>query len=136
MIAKDITVKGVVAFFEKEYHDVLSKLDELYEATKNLQFEGKVFSRKNIKTIEKITKYLKTKLVQHVTLDEKIIFPFLEVHIPKLEPVLHLLRAERNEFETNLEIFESLFQKLKERRDRLNMKLQSVGKPKLKTSTS
>ena len=117
MITKVISVKRMVAFFEKEYHDVLGRLDELYEATKNLQFEGKVSSGKNIKVIERVIDYLKKKLFLHIALDEKIIFPFLEAHIPKLTVVLSLLRAERNEFKANLEDFESLFSKLKEEKN-------------------
>lgn len=110
---EDVKIKGMVALFAQEYQDVLEKLDGLYEATKNLQFEGKLFIGRNRKAIERVIKFLKKKLSWHIALDEKIIFPFLEVHIPKLGPVLNLLRAERNEFKANLENFESLFQQLK-----------------------
>src|SRR3990167_8465634 len=114
MSIKVISIKGMVVFFEKEYRDVVLKLNELYEATKNLHFEGKVFSGKNIRSIESVMSYLKKKLQQHVAFDEKIIFPFLETNIPKLEPVLRFLRAERNEFKANPEEFDVLFQKVKE----------------------
>ncbi len=111
--------KGIVTFFEQEYKDILQKLDDLYGATKNLQFEGKLFSGKNMKEIEMVIKFLRNKLFVHLKLDEKVIFPFLEVHIPKLGPVLNLLRAERNEFKMNLENFESLFRKLKKEKNYL-----------------
>ncbi len=113
---RSIRTKSIVAFFREECRDVLQKLDVLYEATKNLRFEGKPSSGKNTKAIEEVIKYLKKKLFQHMQLDEKLIFPFLEVHIPKLGPALNFLRAERNEFKANLETFDSLFRKLKERK--------------------
>ena len=113
MIVKDMMRKDVVEFFEAEYKEVLNKLDQLSEATKNLRFEGKLSYGKNIKEVEEVIKFLEKKLYQHIALDEKIIFPFVEAHIPKLEPILRFLRAERNEFKINLEVFESLFKKLK-----------------------
>ncbi len=118
MVLKTLSLKGVVAFFEKEYRDVVLRLDELQEATKNLQFEGKLFSGRNIQSIERVAAYLKNKLQQHIKLDEKIIFPFLETYVPKLEPILRFLRAERNEFKANLEEFDVLFTKVKESKNR------------------
>ncbi len=119
MFKKFLGVKGVLALFTSEHENVLGKLDELNESINNLQYEGKVFVGKNIKAIEKTVSFLKKKLLQHIELDEKIIFPYVQKHIPKLDPMLSFLRAERNEFKLTLKDFESLFKQLKDEKNAL-----------------
>ncbi len=106
--------ENILALFEKEQQVVLQKLDEIDGAINNLKYKGKIFRGRNMKTIEKNVKCLKSKLSQHIAIDEKVIFPFLKKHIPKLEPLLYFLRAERKEFESSLKNFETLFEKLKD----------------------
>ncbi|MBI5150295.1 MAG: hemerythrin domain-containing protein [Candidatus Omnitrophica bacterium] len=106
--------KNIAGVFQRERSGVLQKLDRLDEAIKNLQYESKRFSRKNMKEIQGVVNYLQNRLFEHVTLDEEVVFPFLERHIPRLEPLLCFLRAERGEFKLSLENFEMLFQKLKD----------------------
>jgi len=109
--------KNILVLFEKEQREVLQKLDELYDAIKHLKYEGKLFRGRNMRAVEKNVNFLKKELSQHIAIDDKVIFPFLEVHIPKLEPLLHFLRAECSEFELSLKNFETLFQKLKDEED-------------------
>ena len=109
---KSLLKAGILVLFKKEHNDVLGKLDSLDESINNLQYEGKVYFGKNSKAIEKNVNFLKKKLFYHIALDEKVIFPFLETHIPKLSPLLFFLRAERNEVKLSLDNFEKLFQKI------------------------
>ena len=52
------------------------------------------------------------KAIEANGLDEQVIFPFLQMHIPKLEAMICFLRAERNEFKLSLANFEVLFKQL------------------------
>jgi hypothetical protein len=119
MLKKDLLIKGILAMFEQEHKQVLKELDELNESITNLQYEGKMSFAKNTRTIEKTTRFFKNKLYNHIELDEKVIFPYVQVHIPKLEPMLCFLRAERNEFKLSMENFELLFRQLKEEKNGL-----------------
>lgn len=116
---ENIMRKNIVAVFQREKTAVLQKLDRLDGAIKNLQYEGKMFSRKNMREIQGVVNYLKKRLFEHIAIDEKVVFPFLEKHIPRLEPLLCFLRAERREFKLSLENFEALFQKLKDEQNGL-----------------
>ncbi len=114
MFKKLLGAKSILALFASEHENVLGRLDELNESISNLQYEGKVFVGKNIKAIEKTVQFLKKKLLQHIELDEKVVFPYVQKHIPKLDPMICFLRAERNEFKLSLKNFEDTFDHLKE----------------------
>ncbi len=109
----------MINMFKKESQEVLKMLDDLGVSIKNLQYEGKMFLGKNTKAIEKVVTFLRGKMFEHIQLDEKVVFPYIQKHIPKLEPMLCFLRAERNEFKLNLENFEYLFKQLKSEKNGL-----------------
>ncbi len=117
MSLSHVALKKFLQAFEREGLVVVRKLDRLREVINNLRFEGKVFAGKNIKEIEIIVGFLKARYAQHVKIDDHVVFPFVERHIPRLEPVLNFLRAERKEFKATLEAFEALYARLKNRRD-------------------
>lgn len=100
----------VLKSFENEKRIVLEKLDFLHESIQNLHYEGKISLQKNVKNIEKTVQYLKELLMEHMKLDEEVIFPFASKQIPILDPMINFLKAERNEFNANLASFEILFQ--------------------------
>ena len=99
--------------FKDEKKMVLEKLEQLEKALYNLQYEGKLFSPSHIKKAEEAVCFLKKKYTDHITLDERIIFPYLEKHIPKVHSVLLYLKAERREFQEGLKIFEKILLELK-----------------------
>ncbi len=99
--------------FKDEKKAVLEKLGQLENALNNLQYEGKLFSSGHINKAEDVVRFLKKKYTAHIKLDNNIIFPFLERHIPKLHPVLLYLRAERREFQEGFKIFEETLSELK-----------------------
>lgn len=119
MAEKNLYIKSVMVLFKKEHQDVLQKLDDLNDSISNLQFEGKVFFGKNTKAIEKTVQFLKKKLLRHIELDEEVIFPYVQMHIPKLYPMLCFLKAERNEFKLSIKNFEFLSQQLRGEKNEL-----------------
>lgn len=83
---------------DEERNQVLFKLKQLEEALIGLQYEGKISSFSYIKRIDSIVRFLKGKFQEHSWLDEKVVFPFLLKHIPRLSPSLHFLEMESHDF--------------------------------------
>ena len=104
--------------FSKEQQLVFKRLDQLLDFLKKLKYEGKLYQRRNIKTAEKVLGTLKDTYAIHKEIDEGIIFPFLEQHIPKLDPFLRLLSTERAEFYSILGDCESLLNKFKKTKNK------------------
>lgn len=88
----------------------------LHDAVNNLRYEGKVQLTKNLKILERVTKFLTDDLIPHIHLDEKVIFPYLEKHVPKLNPMLGFLRGEHCEFKESFKAFEKLFSQFKNKK--------------------
>ena len=101
----------------QEIHgDILNKADELYAAVSGLQCEGKISLERNLLKIQRVMDFLKEKLLPHIELDEEVVFPFLERHIPKLDPMLRFLRSEHSEIRSNLAELEVLISKMRQQR--------------------
>jgi len=92
---------------------VFEKLDQLENALYSLQYEGKIFSSSHINKAEEAVRFLEHKYAGHIKLDDCIIFPFLEKHIPRLSSVLLYLKAERREFQEGFKVFERTLSELK-----------------------
>src|SRR3989338_7509299 len=90
---------------DEERACVLSKLKQLERALMGLHYEGKIFSFNHIKKIEDIVSSLRKKYQQHANLDEKVVYPFLEKHIPRISPTLNFLEMECQQFQGLFEAF-------------------------------
>ena len=109
----------LVHIFKDEKKVVVEKLNQLENAIYNLQYEGKLFSSSHIKKAEEAMRFLKEKFTVHIDLDNRVIFPFLEKHIPRLNSVLLYLKSERREFQEGFKIFEEILAKLKKENDNM-----------------
>lgn len=99
--------------FKDEKETVFEKMDQLENALNKLQYEGKFFSSGHIKRAEEVVYFLKRKFADHIRMDNLIVFPFLEKHIPRLYTALLYLKAERREFQESFKNFEKIFLELK-----------------------
>lgn len=112
------SLQKVFKALEHKHGDVLKITDELYEALNNLNLGGKMFFTKNMKIISADIRFFKKELFPHINFDEKIIFPFVSMHIPRLENMLYFLRAEHVEIKNNFSTFEGLFKKLHSKKEK------------------
>lgn len=87
---------------------ILEKMDQFNEALRSIHFEGKLYTKRNLEVIRQVVKFLNTDLARHIREDEQAIFPFLEKRVPKLSPILSLLRADHSEFRDSLREFEEI----------------------------
>ncbi len=112
MIAMDPKIKVWFDSLDRKKDLALSKSDDLYNAIRNLQYEGKVSQGQNIKVIEESIQFFKGELTEHIKIDEQGMFPFLVTHVPKLEPILRFLSAEHLEIRNRLKTLQGLLKHL------------------------
>ncbi len=77
-------------------------LDTILDILSKLKYEGKMSFGKNLAEAREITISLGKWLLNHFDEEEKILFPYLEVHVPKLEPAIRILEAEHRSLRENL----------------------------------
>ena len=98
--------KETISFLRESHDDALENADRLHDLVTNLRYEGKFSVGKRLREVRKIIEFFNRELLKHVELEEEVIFPFLEAHIPKLESIINLLHAEHEDFKLNLENFQ------------------------------
>lgn len=113
-MTKEHNSKQFIQTLHREHQEILGHLDELHEALHGLQYEGKIAFGKHMKKIREAAAFLKKELVPHIKIDEEVIFPFLERHIPKLNAIILFLRGEHKEFAENLKSLENILAQVKE----------------------
>ncbi|MBI4372939.1 MAG: hemerythrin domain-containing protein [Candidatus Omnitrophica bacterium] len=106
MTQKQLAINGLSEFLGEEHHSISQETDRFQEILTHLRYEGKACIGKNLKEVRETLKFFNSEVIQHMKFEEETLFPFLEVHIPKLESVIHLLHAEHEDFKRNLKSFE------------------------------
>lgn len=99
---KTAPINTVYGLLEREHKTTFHKLNQLYEVLRKLRYEGKLKLGKNIAEINEIVDYFKQELDGHMRDEEKILFPFLQKHIPRLEPMIYLLLSEHEDFRNSI----------------------------------
>jgi len=112
MTKLQIHPKSFTKHIEETDADALQKTDELHEILIRLRCEGKPSLEMNTKNLRRILKFFKKDLLDHMQVEEKVLFPFLERHVPRLEWTIRLLCAEHYDFKRDLNIFEHLLKRL------------------------
>lgn len=125
----DNTYSGLSLHQDRE--GILSESNALEDALQCLRYEGKVNIGKNINVADKKLGLLTEKILLHIKMEE-IIYSFLSVHVPKLDPLIRLLKAEHEEIKVDLEVLEFLLkeitqEKLESKRNQDIEKLKDKG---------
>lgn len=102
----------LVRLFESEEKEILCRVERFHETLKHLRYEGKVSHGKNAKKALREIKELELIMHRHRKIQEKVIFPFLAVRLPKHESVIHFLLAEHGDMDRSAKKLHSLFQNL------------------------
>ncbi|MBI4358800.1 MAG: hemerythrin domain-containing protein [Candidatus Omnitrophica bacterium] len=95
-----------LAQLEEAHKSAFGEIKKFEEAASNLQFEGKTSIGRNLKQVRSSLDFFRSSLLQHIDLEEKILFPFLKLHIPKLESVIHLVVTEHEDARRNFDDLE------------------------------
>ena len=111
-MARKIVLKTPLRDLEKIHHTADENLKDLKEILTNIRYEGKAALGKNLKAAAKVFDFLNGDLRSHIETEENALFPFLEKHIPKLEPIIRLLCSEHEDFRKSLQGFECALREL------------------------
>ena len=106
MLTKTKAPKKLAELLEGEETGTLQKIERLQEILVNLRYEGRHRLGKNLKEADEVLAFFNGELAEHVELEEKVIFPFVKSHVPKLEALILMLSSEHEEFRRNLRSFE------------------------------
>ena len=104
---------SIYGTFEKNHGQTLKELDRLYEFLKRLHYEGKPQRGKNCKEIAAMLSRFEKEITEHLREEEKVLFPFLEKHVPMLQSFIYLLLSEHEDFRNSLEEMKRSLKSLK-----------------------
>ena len=118
---------NILSIFDSEEEKLLRQTDRLEEAMNHLRYEGKVFRGKNLKAANLIVEGIEARLKRHQTLQEKIVFPFLQAHIPKRETMIRFLFSDHKDIEKSNERLRLSLRKLSKNQSSEDVKAQQLG---------
>lgn len=103
----------------EDHEEALRQIREFQAAMTHLQYEGKLALGKNLSRAREVVRFFDGEVRGHMDREEKILFPYLETHLPKLTPLIVLLRSEHRTFQNTLERFRARLEELaKEKSER------------------
>lgn len=112
MMKQKASVETISDLLEDDHAETLKKVDRLRDVLTHLRYEGRLFFGKNLRAAREVLGFFKKDMVKHVDREEKVLFPFLETHFPKLETAIQLFKAEHRDFRANLRVLQSQLEKL------------------------
>jgi hemerythrin superfamily protein len=101
----------------KQHDGMLQGTHDFQTLLTNLCYEGKPRRGGNIRRTRRILGFLNGKVIRQFRFEEKKLFPFVVRHIPKLEPAVHLLEAEHEEYKAQLKNFGKYFRNFMKKGD-------------------
>ena len=94
--------KTIFGVLEKDHQTTFQKINQFYEVLRKLRHEGKLTLGQNLTETSRLVVYFKKEFDDHMRKEEKILFPFLRTHIPRLEPMVYLLLSEHEDFRNSI----------------------------------
>lgn len=110
----------VFQWIEKIHETAVDEANELEHILSNIRFEGKSSLGRNLKRLRLTLGFFWEELLKHLEIEDCIIFPFLKSRLPKLEPIIHLLEAEHEDFRRNLNTFQFYLAALRKEKNGLD----------------
>ena len=123
---------AIKKLLEEDHADIDRNTHLLQDSLTNLCYEGKAAFGKNLKELQHILEFFDDEAARHVQFEENVLFPFLKVHIPKLESLLNILSSEHESFKHHLSDFKfylASISKMESRPERSKMieKIRETG---------
>ena len=93
--------------------EVVNKADELRTLLRRLTYiVDEEACRPVLSELSGVLDFFAEEIFVHQRLEENVLFPFLKVHIPRLEHTIHLLYAEHRDFRRDFTTIRNLYQRL------------------------
>ncbi len=106
-----MSTRSLSEMFERDHRQTARDLNQFYSVLEKLRFEGKQNLSKNLKHAQEFVSNFKKDFESHMIEEEKILFPFLARHIPKLKPMIGLLNSEHSDFRDSMNKLKSSLSK-------------------------
>lgn len=113
-----------ISVLERKDREILKLLDRFQDSLTHLSYEGKPLLGRNLRRAREEAGHLEQKLSEIFKVEDGVVFPFTEKHIPKLEPVIHVLESDHKNLREQCKNFDR-------RTRRLFLLKNSSGKGKL-----
>ena len=84
--------------------EALRRIDDLEDAWSRIRYEGKLSWISNLNRIDLVLKYFHKEFMSHIKLEEDILFPYIQTHIPRLEYMMYSLCADHNDFRRDINL--------------------------------
>ena len=105
-------VKHTLQAMELLQTNILTKINELFEALNNLRYVGKVGLKRNMRIISRLNDCFRSELLPHFQADEQVVLPYVETHLPKYSPLLSFLTAEHKEIKKNFDDVDGMVERV------------------------
>lgn len=128
---KRLSSRPVFQALEKDHRRSIRELNQFYEVLRNLRYEGKLHRGRNLELARRLTEHFRTELLEHMSQEEKVLFPFLNTYIPRLEPVVFHLSAEHADLRKTFKELQTAFARVRratpERLEELCVRIHERG---------
>lgn len=94
-----------IPLWEEEHEEMDHELKKLQESLAKMAYEGKASLGRNLKAASETAVFFQKELPPHLDAEEKVIYPYLRKHIPKLDSVIGILTKEHSEIRRTLKKF-------------------------------
>ena len=111
-VMKKMESSDIFALLESDHEKVIQKTNALIEDLNNMHCEGKASFQKNLGRVKEALHFFNGEVMEHMALEERTLFPYLETHVPRVSSAIRFLQAEHDDFRNNLKIFEFLVREL------------------------
>ena len=89
---------SLIHVFEQNHASLAAEIDALDSILNVFCHEGRAQFGKNIRRLDNAIQRLQTRLDTVIGYEEKCLFPFINVHIPRFQPLIYLLLSEHEDF--------------------------------------
>ena len=94
-LSRKNTIYGIL---EKDHKATFENINHFYALLEKLRYEGKSALGRNLAEANKAVAFFSREIISHMREEEKVLFPFIRTHIPRLEPMVCLLLSEHDDF--------------------------------------
>ena len=91
---KRVSTGKIKRFFSQDHLEVDRAMENLKNALFNLRYEDKASLAKNLTDTKHALHFLETKLIAHMAMEEKAMFPLVKRSFPKYGPLIRFFCAE------------------------------------------
>ncbi|MBI4388289.1 MAG: hemerythrin domain-containing protein [Candidatus Omnitrophica bacterium] len=103
---------GSGSCFQKDHQEFLQKSESLHQVFKNICYEGKLLLGRNLRRAGCLLQFFETRFVKHLEAEEKVLYPFIETHIPRYASVILFFHREHKDLQETLGELRQIVEKL------------------------